>query len=183
MSKNTKNKITTLLIILSVLQGPIFFYFTEGLLKVLLLIPYALFGLLSSLYLLFFIIRHRSTTTKYHVIGLFTAVTIGLLLVRGNLMEKIDFTLRKRQRLEIVKKLKSGKIKPGDPYYKQWFINKNDKGIVSVEFYIDHGFIDHYSTFLYTNDPQEIKRLSKNETGAIYGTVKKIEDNWYLIRF
>jgi hypothetical protein len=51
---------------------------------------------------------------------------------------------------------------------------------VSIEFYIDKGFLDHYSAFLYTNDLKQCNSLdsSINKGSKI---TRKVDQNWYVI--
>ena len=55
-------------------------------------------------------------------------------------------------------------------------IYKTDKNNLTVEFYIDRGFLDHYSAFVYTNDKKKIQELEE-------GANKKLDENWYIVSY
>lgn len=178
---------------MALFQGPFFYYHTSGFIKIILLSPYALFGLCFSIYIFIKLIKYKNTTTVYHIVGLSCAFIIGLLTVTNNTMEFLDFNLRKNERNKIVEEIKSGALKSGHLDGYNLFPISNDgndiniigagKGIISVEFYIDRGFIDHASIFLYTNDPEVIKELKGNYYSTEIATVKKLADNWYRVGY
>jgi hypothetical protein len=62
-------------------------------------------------------------------------------------------------------------------------IDENASGIVSMKFYIDRGFLDHYSAFVYTNDPDQIRTLNSGIGSFGGGVVKKLETNWYRVSY
>lgn len=63
-------------------------------------------------------------------------------------------------------------------------ISQTELGKLTVEFYINRGFLDHYSAFVYTNDQEKIKELEdymsiKKSTE----TNKKLDQNWYRVSY
>jgi hypothetical protein len=191
MTKETKNFIIIILLVLTLIQGVFFYYFTEGFIKLLLLTPFAFIGLCFTAFILFKLIKYRSTTTPYHVIGFVLICVLAVSTIRGDLVEYLDFKLRKSERNEIVDEVKKGMFKSGHLSYDPFFpiskggdigIKNYNNGIVSIEFYIDRGFIDHYSAFLYTNDPKEIYDLEHGLT-AFKVSLKKLDNNWYRVGY
>ena len=151
-------------------QGPYFYYFSSGFVKLVFLLPFAVTGLVLSIILFFNLIKHRSTNSGYHITGLIIAVIVGFYTSVGSGMELIDFYFRLGEREKIVEQVKGGPVKAGNIIDQNFFrlsdggevsYTKSPNGAVDVEFYIDRGFLDHYSSFLYTNDIQEIKNLDK----------------------
>jgi len=190
MKKEAKDGTLFILIVIALSQGPILYFGVEGFFKLILTIGFGLVGLILSCFLLFDLIIHRSTTKTYHVAGLCFTILLGLFTIRGDLMEFLDFNLRKSARNEIVDRVKRGEIKSEHISANSVFalsqggeinIKDNAKGIVSIEFYIDQGFIDHYSAFLYTNNPDEIQNLESRNPN--YHTVKKLDKNWYRVDY
>jgi short-subunit dehydrogenase len=55
---------------------------------------------------------------------------------------------------------------------------------VKVEFYINRGFLDHYSAFVYTNDTEKIKELEEHmsyQKGLHIN--KKLDEHWYRVSY
>jgi hypothetical protein len=127
------------------------------------------------------LIKNKASNTTYHLLGLIIAFTIGISTLRGDVMDYIDWKFRLAERTKIVERIKSGSFKPEDDYNKNIVIKKQDNGIVSIEFIIDGGFIDHYSALLYTNDKKEINALNNAiQKDHIF---KKFGDNWYRVGY
>jgi hypothetical protein len=191
MSKKSKTIIATILLVMALFQGPFFYYFTSGFIKLIFLLSFEIIGLLLSVILFFNLIIHRSTNSRYHIIGLIVSFIIGIFTCFGSGMEFLDFNLRMSEREQIIDEVKNGPIKSGGfidysfcPVSNGGDISfaKNRNGTVFVEFYIDRGLLDHYSAFVYTNDPQEIEKLEKGECDEdIVDRVEKMENNWYRI--
>ena len=49
----------------------------------------------------------------------------------------------------------------------------------TIKFYTDQGLMDHYSAFIYTNDPEMLSHL--NSEVANGGNDYLMEENWYFI--
>jgi hypothetical protein len=193
MSKRAKTIITTILLIMALFQGPYFYYYTDGFIKLIFSVPFYLTGLILSIILALNLIIHRSTNTQYTVIGLTIAFLIGLLTVRVNAMEYIDFHLQKSKRDKIVEDIKRGVIisehlndysfLPISNGGNDITIAKNNNGTIEIEFFVDRGFIDHYSVFLYTNNVVEINNFDKGIATRDMPGVSKMANNWYRISY
>ena len=177
---------------MALFQGPYFYYFTSGFIKLIFLLPFAIVGLLLSIILFFNLIIHRSTNNRYHIIGLAVAFIIGIFTSVGSGMEFLDFHLRKSERELIINEVKNGPVKSGNiadigflPIANGGDISftKKPNGKIYVEFDIDRGFIDHYSAFVYTDDRKEMSDLDNNNAGAFISSVKKLDDNWYRVAY
>jgi hypothetical protein len=177
---------------MALFQGPYFYYFTSGFIKLIFLLPFAIAGLLLTVILFFNLIIHRSTNSRYHITGLAVAFIIGIFTSFGRGMEFLDFNLRMSERGKIVNEVKNGPIKSGSITDEGFFpianggvvsFTKYPNGTVYVEFFIDRGFIDHYSSFIYTDDPHEIYNLDNNKGGAFISIIKKLDNNWYRIAY
>lgn len=196
MSKKSKNLITTILLLLTFTQWPLIYYFTSGFIKLLLLGIVAIAGFTLSVILIVKLIRKRSNNTIYHILGLCFSIVIGLSAVInfGSGMEYADFYLRLNERNAVVNDFKNGKLKRVDlpGFYVLPVSNngndveiwKNTHGIVTIGFYIDRGFIDHASFFVYTNDPVQVEKFD-DEAGKVQPdtSVVKIKENWYRLGF
>jgi hypothetical protein len=200
MAKKTKTIITTILLIMAVVQGPYFYYFPNSFEIIILPLSY-LVAVYLTVYLLIKLIKYKPTTTWYHIIGLSFAFLIGTIQYSFQITEQLDFKCRKNERLEIVKQVMNRRLKPNDSINNELChlpkttflpissgntigVKKCNNGIVSVEFYIDIGFLDHYNAFLYTNDPVEIKDLdNKIARKEKYIYINKLEDNWYRLNY
>jgi len=106
----------------------------------------------------------------------------------GRGMESIDFNIRLDEREKIVEQIKNRPVKAGNIIDQIFFrlsdggevsYTKTPNGAVHVEFYIDRGFLDHYSSFVYTNDPNEIGP----DNNVFVNTKKKLKDNWYRMAY
>jgi hypothetical protein len=190
--KKSKTIVTTILLVMALFQGPYFYYFTSGFIKLIFLLPFAIAGLLLTIILFFNLIIYRSTNSRYHIIGLATVFITGIFTSFGRGMEFIDFNLRMSEREKIVNEVKNGPIKSGSILDEAFFpvanggditFTKYQNGTVYVEFYIDRGFIDHYSSFIYTNNPKEIYNLDNNKGGTFISISKKLDNNWYRIAY
>jgi hypothetical protein len=180
--KNNKTRTTTILLVIALLQGPILYYFTSGFFKLIGTVIFGLVGLVLTLILFIDILRHKSTNTKYHIIGLIAAFIFGLSTFFWDTpVEYMDFYLRKSERNQIVEDVKKGL--PVAQNSNDIDIDENAKGIVSVRFYIDHGLLDHFSAFVYTNDPNEIRTLNSGVGPFGGGVVKKLDTNWYRVSY
>jgi predicted benzoate:H+ symporter BenE len=107
MTKNTKTIITTILLAAALFQGPYFYYFgyeTAIIFETL----FCLVALFLTLYLLVKLIKFRSTTTLYHIIGLTFAFITGVFAIREYPVKYLDFKLRKAERIKIIEAAKAG---------------------------------------------------------------------------
>ena len=64
------------------------------------------------------------------------------------------------------------------PFDEGFHLKKTDS-FLTVKFYIDRGLLDHYSAFIYSNDPYQTGQLDANVENE--GNDYKLEDKWYII--
>ncbi len=194
MSRRGKTIITTTLLVLAFIQGPVLYYFASGFVKLIFLVPVACMGLWFSVLLTIRIIKFRYSNTAYHIVGLIVSVIIGATTLTGTGMEYLDFWLRLDDRNRIVEGFKNGKLRTihlgddlfplsndGDNSVDIW---KDNKGAVSIGFFTNRGFLGDTSLFLYTNDPVQIKDFNdKMRYGNSDTTVKQMAQNWYRVGY
>jgi len=63
------------------------------------------------------------------------------------------------------------------PYYGT--TDRIDTRYLTIKFYVDRGLLDHYSTFIYSNDSLIIPELDRNVENG--GNDFKLEENWHMI--
>jgi len=200
VTRKVKNRTTTSLIILALVQGPILYHFTSGFFKIFGIIFLGLTGLILTLILFIDVVRNKSTNSKYHIITLIITFIFGLSTVFGDIpAEYLDWTLGRWERNRIVEQVKKGILKPDNRHqtglcHLSTFlpisndgndidIDENKNGTVYVKFFIDRGFIDHFSAFVYTNDRNEMQQLDGGVGPFGGGVVKKLDTNWYRVSY
>lgn len=196
MRKYRYNILIGIVLLMAIFQAPLIYYYTSGLTS-LFFIPYILIGAALT-FGLTFVLMKKKLITGIQKAGLISTIVIGSLsLFFGHiLIEKIDWNLRKSTRNKIVALVKTNQLQPNSSYYKnicklkRWnippisnggneiVIYKTEDGKFTIRFYIDRGFLDHYSAFTYTDNPADIK-MFKEKTK----TYKKIDTNWYRESF
>lgn len=186
------NVLTIITIGLAIAQAPLFYYYTSGLFTLFVVIPYLIISLTLTTIILTPLIKRKkvSNLQKY---GVVVAVLIGIvsLFFGSELIEKLDWKLRFKQRNMIVEKALNGEINdtklkmnsfpPISNGGNEVFIDYNPTGSITVTFYIDRGFIDHYSAFIFTTDTSRIKEFEARTRSDWNQTNKKIDENWYRI--
>lgn len=191
-NKRTKTIVTTIVLMMAFVQAPLFYYYTYGFFKLILLIPYSLTGLILSVILLKSIIRHKTTNTLYHIIGLIIGVIIGFpTSFRQDLIEHLDWKLRLAERNKIVNDVKNGILRPDSGgrcvllgnYFppisndgNEITVSKDNGGYLEIEFNIDRGFLDHYSSLVYT-DREQTPPYKNNHTVTI------LDAHWYTVHY
>jgi len=188
------NTLTLIILIMAIIQAPLFYYYTSGMLAIFQLIPYLAIGVGLSIYLLSpFYKKSDQVKTKFHKFGLITAITLGLisLLFGSSIVEKLDWVMRRKTRDTIVTNIKNEiqnrktlnsyniekwNFPPISNGRKEIDISKGEKGELTIIFYIDQGFIDHFSAFVYTNDSNELKGFY-----TFGASVKQLDCNWYRV--
>ena len=205
MKTKIYNILTIILLICVTIQAPVLYYYINGLFAMFIMIPYLIFGLGLTYFMLIVVLSgHNNAKTKFHIIGLTLTILIGMLTLffGPDLIEKVDWYLRKDTRKEIVYKVMSGELTPNmvDSNYgcklDSWkfppisnggniiSIDKTPDNKYKIKFYINNGFLDHYSAFVYTNDPKEIKELDERTLSPLnMDTNKKLEENWYRVSY
>ena len=98
--------------------------------------------------------------------------------------------------MEIIEKIKLGELKNEKGKIKldcfppisnggnEIFVSEDSLGNITTTFYINRGFLDHYSAFIYTERPVDIEYYEKriNEDNGNH-TNKKMEQNWYRVSY
>lgn len=190
---------------MAIIQAPLIYYYTFGLFSFFIAMPYLVIGLGLTVWLLTVVLKNtKSEETKFQKIGVVLTILIGsLTLFFGeDLIEKLDWHLRKTSRDEIIELIKADKLRPNVSHNNiictldNWnippisnggneiAIHKTVENKLTVEFYINRGFLDHYSAFVYTDDEDKIKELEERMTWEKGLHVnKKLEENWYRVSF
>jgi hypothetical protein len=205
MKKYLYDILTIFVLTMAIIQAPLFYYYTFGLFAFFVVIPYLLIGLVLTIWLLIAVFRNtNSQITKFHKLGVILTISIGCLSLffSEDIIEKLDWKLRRSSREEIVQLVKADKLKPNVNHNNiictldKWnfppisnggneiAIYKVDNSKVTVEFYINRGFLDHYSAFVYTNDTKKIKELEEHmsyKNGLHIN--KKLDENWYRVSY
>lgn len=195
-----KNLLALSIIFLALFQGPFMYYYASGFMAEILMLPYLFVGFFLSALLLYRIAVKREKTTKFHIAALIFGIIIGTVSIFSeDYLEKIDWYLRKAQREEIISRIKNGSIKYDtnkSVHHLEEFkyalisnggndiaISSNEKNQLEVEFFINRGLLDHYSAFVYANDPNEIKRIENDIESTANENNYKIEKNWYRLSY
>lgn len=186
------NGLTTIIIGLAIAQAPFFYYYTFGPFTFFVVIPYLFISLLLTGIILSQLIR-RKKVSNFQKYGVIMAVIIGTtsLIFGSELIEKLDWELRLKERNSIVEKILNGEIKDSKLMMNSFppisnggneiFIDYKPEGSITVTFYIDRGFIDNYSAFIFTNDDSKIKEFDARTKSDWNKTNKKLDSNWYRI--
>lgn len=196
--------LTGIALIMAIVQAPFIYYYTFGLVAFFMIPPYLFIGLgLTALVKNEVSKNPNLTNIKFQTFGLIVTIIIGTtsLFFGENVIENIDWKYRKSMREQIVELVKTNKLKPNvaynniicsldDSYFppisnggNEIAIYKTD-GNITIEFYINRGFLDNYSAFVYTDDPkkrqelEEIIALKSNSSGN-----KKLDKNWYRVSY
>jgi hypothetical protein len=199
--KQTKTVMTSILLVLSLLQGPYIYYYADGLFGFIIVIPYMLTGFALSFFLLVSL-KYKQTNTSYHYLGLISGTLIGIAsLFNADLIEKLDWELRLSERNRIVELVKQGKLTPnvshnniicklpGYPFPpisvggNEIAIYKDGLGTVTIEFYINRGFLDNYSAFVFTNERKNISIMDSTISARHSPKFKKLKENWYRVAY
>jgi len=190
---------------MAIIQAPLIYYYTFGLFAFFIVIPYLFVGLGLTIWLLIAVLRNtNSQMTMFHKLGVILTICIGSLsLFFGeDIIEKLDWKFRRNSREEIVQLVKEGELKPNVTHnniictLENWkfppisnggneiAIYKSDRGKLTVEFYINRGFLDHYSAFVYTDDSEKIKELEEHmsyKKGLHIN--KQLDEHWYRVSY
>jgi len=195
-----KNLLALSIIFLALLQGPFIYYYASGFMAAIFILPYLFVGFFLSALLLYRIVKKQEKTAKFHIAALIFGIIIGTISIFSeDYFEKIDWHFRKSQREEIITKLKNGSLKYNPDKstfhletFKYSFLSNGGNDIIvqadsknqlTVTFFINRGFLDHYSAFVYTDDPNEIKRIENNIESTAKENNFKIEKNWYRLNY
>jgi len=195
--KSARALIVTLILLLALIQSPLFFYFTSGKVKTFGLISYALVGFCLTALMFYLILKRNFKNNGYNITVLCVSFLVGVLTLRPDIIEYLDWKYRQDEREAIIDEIKESKLKPdnyglahvvqntflpisnGGNYI---LIRKKMNGLVSVEFYTDRTLIEHYSALLYTNDPDEIAIMDRSSEHN-NRFARKYGENWYMVHF
>ena len=199
------NILTIFVLTMAIIQAPLFYYYTFGLFAFFIVIPYLIIGLGLTVWLLTVVSKSKnSEITRFQKLGVILTICIGCftLFFSEEIIEKLDWQFRRDSREEIVELIKADKLKPNVTHnniictLENWnippisnggneiAIYKTDKNKLTVEFYINRGFLDHYSAFVYTNDKDKIKELEERTTlNKGLHVNKKLDENWYRVSY
>lgn len=185
----SKNILSVVLILMGLLQAPFLYYYTFGFFSFLAIIPYSIIALTLTIMLIVLISKKKHQHFQFHVVAICFSIIFGIFsLSLRDEMEQLDWSLRKSARNEIIHKIKSGKILSYKYYVKEYrippisnggneiFITR-DNGKLTVTFYIDRGFLDHFSAFVYSEDKESLESMA---LGNIEG-IRHLEGNWYRV--
>lgn len=197
--------LTIFVLTLAIIQAPLLYYYTFGLFAFFIVIPYLIVGLGLTVWLLIVVLKSKkSEIVRFQKLGVILTISIGslTLFLGEETIEKLDWWFRRNSRQEIIELVKAGRLKPNVTHnhiictLEDWnippisnggneiAIYKTDDNRLTVEFYINRGFLDHYSAFVYTNDKEKIQELDERtalNTGL--NVNKKLEENWYRVSY
>ncbi len=203
--KPAQTILTTLLLVVAMLQAPYFYYCSDGLLGFLNVMPYMFLGFALTVFLLLSYRKYPAVRSKYNIVVFGLAVGLGFagFIFGEEAVEWMDWHLRFAERNRLIKEVKVGKLKPNVSYNnvscrlpRNYFppisnggneicIQYGKSGALSVEFFIDRGFLDHYQAFLYTEDEQLINHMD-NHMAASDGkpyVSRKLAPHWYRVSY
>ena len=178
---------------MALLQGPVLYYYGVGFRVMFILYPYMLIGLSLSVYMLIKL-KEKKTNTPFMRWGVIAGILLGIIsLASEDVFEYIDWHLRRSTRNEIVEQVKQGNLKGGKLSGRNFppisndqnniYVEKPTDKTVSVTFYINPGFLDHYSAFVYTNDPEEQKDVEEWVSSGKREGFAKLDTNWYRVNY
>ncbi|UJP64741.1 hypothetical protein IPZ59_18410 [Mongoliitalea daihaiensis] len=192
------------LLLMAIIQAPLFYYYTFGMLAIIIIAPYVVVGFGLTIWLLVVMVKKSDQIKRTPKIILGLTFLIGsLTLVLGeSLIEKLDWSIRKKEREEIIELIKEGKIQPNGKYnngiakLSNWnfppisnggneiLIYQSSEGFFTVKFFINRGFLDHYSAFVYSEDQDEIKEIEEriSYSNGLHKN-KKIDKNWFRVSY
>lgn len=197
--------LTIFVLTLAIIQAPLLYYYTFGLFAFFIVIPYLIVGLGLTVWLLIVVLKSKkSEIVRFQKLGVILIISIGslTLFLGEETIEKLDWWFRRNSRQEIIELVKADRLKPNVTHnhiictLEDWnippisnggneiAIYKTDDNRLTVEFYINRGFLDHYSAFVYTNDKEKIQELDERtalNTGLHVN--KKLEENWYRVSY
>jgi len=186
------NFLTVFLLLLAILQAPIFYFYTNGLVTVFAAIPYLSIALLITIILLRSWIKEEGLSLL-HKAGVSFSILVGVvsMILGSETIEQLDWKYRRYERESIVKKAIHGDIKESvlqTNYFppisnggNEVIVESNSPESVTVTFFIDRGFLDHYTAFIYTTDEALIDNFDERIKSERHKTNIKMDENWYRI--
>ena len=198
-STNNKNLILAITVLgMALIQAPFIFYYTCGMLAVLIVPIFALTGLRLTIILLkrTFDFQKKKIINNYFYAAI-AAFIIGIVSLFFIDLNDLDWKLRLKERNRIVNQVKNGEI--GSPNKNmlvklnnfppisncgnEIVVSRREDQTVIVEFFIDRGFLDHYSSYIYTDNEAKKKELEKRINLNLGSFNEKISENWYQVSY
>lgn len=189
--------LTTIVCGLWTLYIPFSYYYSYGFVTFFIFFFFLLIALPLTVWLAIRLIKRIKTKEAYPYYLLATSL---LLLVfntfySSDLIEKLDWQYQYSERVAIIEKVREGKIKAVDGRVKsnsfppisnggnEVFVSITPTGEVEATFYIDRGFLDHYSAFVYTERQADINAYERNiKEGSTSKRVERMAKNWYRVQ-
>lgn len=185
---STTNILTTILILLSIIQAPLIYYYLFGFFPILSVLVFILFSLIMVVILICATLK-KVRVSNFQLYGVLIAFLYGFISLLIDI-EKLDWKFRLSERNKIVekvlngeyteKRLKTNYFPPISNGGNEVFIDNNPNGGITVTFYINRGFLDHYSAFVYTTDSTKLNQFNAWITSKS-NKVSALDKHWYRI--
>lgn len=181
--------------VLGSVQPVLFYYYLSGAFITIFMVPYMIAGVLMSFVLFSNIVKNYENGTRWR-----TPLILGAI---GNLMalsyflidfEFFDWSFRVDRREEIVRQIKAEKLSTSSVLIdmdefppisnggNRVGVEKFEDGSYAITFWIDTGFLDHHSEFVYTDNVDKMiefeKKISHNPLRC-----RVMKDNWYRMQY
>ena len=202
-STNNKNLILAITVLgMALIQAPLMLYYNYGMLAIFTIPLFALIGLLLTITLLRrnFDFEKNKITSRYFYIAIVSfLIGIATFFFTENYLTELDWKLRLSERNKIVHQIKNGeldlqkrisKIKlnnfpPISNGGNEILVTKENDQSIIVEFFIDRGFLDHYSSYIYTDNEAKKKELDNRIRLNLkyFHKNEKLSENWYRVSY
>lgn len=189
------------MILLALCLTPFLVYYSSGFLTFIMFFLFLLFEIILGVILI-----RRTYDFKngkiispliYFVLPVI-AICIGSLFLESYIY-KLDWELRINERNNIVQSIKNGSIKldgkhttvrlsnfpPISNGGNEIIVTNESDNSLTVEFFIDRGFLDHYSSYIYTDNESKIEELNKRIELNLkyYHANERLSENWYRVSY
>lgn len=189
--------IAVVLVVLAMLR--ILFHYSENG-----FFEFLLFDLALRLFILFFAVvwlvlraiqRKPLLTIATELVVILAGFCLIYFILSPQNLDEADWHINYTRRQKIVALAKAGKlINDGQsilytipdslhlsPFFKnqQVAMSQKENTAVTITFYTDRGLLDHYSAFIYTNNPEDITFFDDKVKNG--GNNYKLAPNWYQI--
>lgn len=178
--------------------APFMYFYTFGLAGTIIVVPYILFGLVLTILWILRIARSIKQKPKQY----FLLILIQIIpfisfkyLSDDVIMEQIDWKFNYKARMDLIEKIESGKVKPINGKIKSHhfppisnggneviiYQDSITKKIVAT-FFINRGYVDHYSAFIYSSIPKETEWYNNRYIKNTSLENIRISENWFRIK-
>jgi len=198
-SNNNKNLVFAITVLgMAIIQAPLMFYYTCGMIGLFLIPIYALIGLMLSINLLkrTFDFKKNKIINNYFYAAI-ASLIIGIASFIFMDLNELDWKLRMEERNRIVNQVKMGKLgkanktslvklnnfPPLSNCGNEIVVSRKEDQTIIVEFFIDRGFLDHYSSYIYTDNEAKKKELENRINLNLKSLNEKISENWYRVTY